>query len=444
MAIDLLIVLVSELILVVKDNNKAYAIYIHDLFSRCKVQKVVLHSLIATVHDMQKRNELAKSFTEDILKFNEVYVTLKERVSNFSEAFQVQILKLLLALVMLEQVVMHQGKTSKPSANNTANSKVLRYLTAYPIPDQPMFLASIVSALKLSEMRHLHSHWTSLITNCLPFLDQSLTTTVLEVTGQLALNLERMAPFYFEDQVVDLGQVPADYVITQLEAITMMYHFCLIQDPGTTAKVSAVSLPTQTNANLGQNQGQQSEILSNLLHVFLSNSDAKALMASSMESSSSLESAKKSLLGTLPRLISCASILWGAIEKAKENKSCVLVGAPKVVKTRLLDLLSPIAHHHSVAFLAAIGITWQEKRSPGSYGLVKQPLPQSNEDQQVLVDMVSAIKTMPVSIVIQTLRQVLKSPPIVSGTQINVEVAVLQFFYAYLAKCSVNQVMDLW
>ena len=88
MAIDLLIVLVSELILVVKDNNKAYAIYIHDLFSRCKVQKVVLHSLIATVHDMQKRNELAKSFTEDILKFNEVYVTLKERVSNFSEALK--------------------------------------------------------------------------------------------------------------------------------------------------------------------------------------------------------------------------------------------------------------------------------------------------------------------------------------------------------------------
>ena len=58
--------------------------------------------------------------------------------------------------------------------------------------------------------------------------------------------------------------------------------------------------------------------------------------------------------------------------------------------------------------------------------------------------MVSAIKTMPVSNVIQTLRQVLKSPPIVSGTQINVEVAVLQFFYAYLAKCSVSQVMDLW
>ena len=98
-------------------------------------------------------------------------------------------------------------------------------------------------------------------------------------------------------------------------------------------------------------------------------------------------------------------------------KSCILVGAPKVVVTRLLDLLSPIAHHHSVAFLSAIGITWQEKRSPGTHGLVKNPLPVCNEDQQILVDMVAAIKTLPVSTVIQTVRQVLKSPPAVSGTR---------------------------
>ena len=128
----------------------------------------------------------------DFFRFNEVYVTLNERVSNFSEAFQVQILKLLLALVMLEQVVMHKGTTSKVSnanASSMTNSKILRYLNDHPVPDQPMFLASIVSALKLDEMRHLHSHWTSLITNCMPFLDHSLTSTVLEVTGQLALNL---------------------------------------------------------------------------------------------------------------------------------------------------------------------------------------------------------------------------------------------------------------
>ena len=124
MAIDLLIVLVSELILVVKDNGRAFAIYINDLFTRCKVQKVVLHSLIASVHDMQK--EKVESFTQDILKFNEIYVSMG--LSNFSEAFQVQILKLLLALVMLEQVVMSQSSTTRKSAGVSLKQTSLRYL----------------------------------------------------------------------------------------------------------------------------------------------------------------------------------------------------------------------------------------------------------------------------------------------------------------------------
>ena len=286
-----------------------------------------------------------------------------------------------------------------------------------------MFLASIVSALKLDNMRHLHSHWTSLVTNCLPFLDQSLTSTVTEVTSQLAENLEKLAPFYEDDgdreseDLEDYGQIPADYVITQMEALTMMYHFCLIEDSGA-AKVS--TLPSSSSTSIGStsspNQASQSEILSNLLHVFLSSSDAKALMASSIDSSTSLESARKVMLGSLPRLVSCASNLWQvAVTKAKENQSCVLVGAPKAVRARILDLLSPIAHHHPVVFLSAVGVTWQEKRSPGSHGLVKNPLPVCNEDQQVLVDLVSAIKTMPVSTVIQTVRQVRKIERLNSG-----------------------------
>ncbi len=51
---------------------------------------------------------------------------------------------------------------------------------------------------------------------------------------------------------------------------------------------------------------------------------------------------------------------------------------------------------------------------------------------------------MPVATVIQTVRLVLKTPPNVSGTKVNVEVSVLQFFYAYLAKCSATQVFESW
>ena len=62
----------------------------------------------------------------------------------------------------------------------------------------------------------------------------------------------------------------------QLEAMTMMYHFCLIEDSGA-AKVS--TLPASSGSSIGSavnsSNQNQSEILNNLLHVFLSSSDAK-------------------------------------------------------------------------------------------------------------------------------------------------------------------------
>ena len=66
---------------------------------------------------------------------------------------------------------------------------------------------------------------------------------------------------------------PPDF---QLEAMTMMYHFCLIEDSGA-AKVS--TLPASSGSSIGSavnsSNQNQSEILNNLLHVFLSSSDAK-------------------------------------------------------------------------------------------------------------------------------------------------------------------------
>ena len=63
------------------------------------MQKVVLHSLLAGINDMRdsprKKDETEKMrFTADVLRFNEIYsnqlgVSASERISNYSEAFQV-------------------------------------------------------------------------------------------------------------------------------------------------------------------------------------------------------------------------------------------------------------------------------------------------------------------------------------------------------------------
>jgi hypothetical protein len=72
-------------------------------------------------------------------------------------------------------------------------------------------------------------------------------------------------------------------------------------------------------------------------------------------------------------------------------------------------------------------------------------LPTCNSEQQIIVDIVSTIKSMPVATIIQTVRQVLKTPPnLEGGGSSNTEVAVLQFFYFYLEKCSPKLVFQSW
>jgi hypothetical protein len=50
---ELLMLICSELIYIVRDSGKGFACYIADLLSRCKVQKVVLHCVLSSVHSMK-------------------------------------------------------------------------------------------------------------------------------------------------------------------------------------------------------------------------------------------------------------------------------------------------------------------------------------------------------------------------------------------------------
>ena len=63
----------------------------------------------------------------------------------------------------------------------------------------------------------------------------------------------------------------------------------------------------------------------------------------------------------------------------------------------------------------------------------------------MIVDIVSAMKSMAVATLVQTVRQVLKKPPkLDAGGSGNAEVALLQFFYFYLEKCAPKQVFQSW
>ncbi|XP_076277872.1 protein DOP1 homolog isoform X2 [Lasioglossum baleicum] len=471
---ELLTLIFSELIPIVRDSGKGFSCYIVDLLTKCKVQKVALHCLVSSVMNMKnahKENEEVFTFTEEIILFNDPVADndvnkCKYRASDHTEAFQIQLLRLLLALIMLEhQCGSQKGEdicaatTSTPSTPTRTVPNImgssLKYVPGAPIPQQPMFLASILSALQLDHMRHLHQFWTTLVTSSLPFMGSSLTGIVTSVIHQLCCNIEHLASYYINEETAtatklqDISTVecclPADYTVTHLEALTFLLHYCLLD---TSQQIGfSFNQPFSGTIQTGIPGANPGQIFNNLIHVFMPSPLSPDLNTSKDKNVANelQQHARRTALSHLPRIIASLSTLWQAVLATKDNEqaSCV-VGSPRIVKHQLLELLSPISFHHGVNFLAAIAVAWHERRQPS--GNSKKVLPEACPNQQVMVHLVSAIRVMPIDTLVQTVHQVVKSPPPIHGVKqdFSLEVSVLELLYVYMQSNTSQSLIESW
>ena len=124
-----------------------------------------------------------------------------------------------------------------------------------------------------AELRELHHHWTGLVVACLPFLGRSLTQTVTSVAGQIWRNLETLAGMCRAAEDTNTSQtVPSDYVLTQLESLSQLLSYCLLDSSASSGGVAATPpLPSSTLA--GAQQQQVPSVVANLFHVFGSSAD---------------------------------------------------------------------------------------------------------------------------------------------------------------------------
>ncbi|XP_067010621.2 protein dopey-1 homolog [Anabrus simplex] len=461
---ELLMLICSELIFIVRDSGKGFACYIADLLSRCKVQKVVLHCILSSVYNMSTTTSDQKlvlsghqrTFTEEIVRFNdpvaehgEVPERCRHRGSEHSEGFQVQLLRLLLALIMLEhQVNLQKGDDSKDSLKIPANQQ--KYVAGVAIPHQPMFLAAILTALKLDHMRHLHQHWTTLVTSALPFMGQSLTLIVMSIVNQLCCNVEKLAKYY--GVCAPNGKqeccLPPDYAVTQLEALTVLCHYCLLDSTQQQSHAFTQQLLGGVSTiHMGIPGANPGQIFNNLVHVFMP-TPLQQELSGSKEKAGQVDqhvTARFTVLSNMPRIIASVAALWQAVMSGQswEQQSSV-PGSPRMVKHQLLEFLSPISLHHGINFLAAIAVAWQERKAVS--GTQNKVVPAANRDQQVLVYLVDSIRVMPIDTLVQTVHQVVKQPPPIQGARqdLSLEVSVLEFFYCYMQTSSGAQLAESW
>ena len=423
-AIEVLVLVFTNLSSLVIDSPRGLAPYVLDLLNKCKVQKCVLHCLLATVHAMRlpgntisnrrSHTSEAKTFTQELLDYNNR--TADGHCLSGQETYLSNAMDLTLALIKLEDALavtkidsLPREGTGTTSKSSTSSS---HYQIGLSIPAQPMFLRVVSSALGQKHTRHLHSAWLHLFTSALPHMGPALPTNCLRLCSLLCVLIEELPKYYTTADKLQLKPIPPDYSITLLTALTTVVHFCLLDpsqspltvSPSATSYVqpsnivsSASSLSTgSASTNAGTQSASSNtpgQILFNLLHVF---SPSGEVMEASLDTSGQdpLTCARRTILSHLPRIVAAVSSLWsvtyseasrnGKIQNGKLytrlNQQC-LAGTSSAVVQQIVAFLSPICHHHTPHFIAAISVVWQSIAEDAHHS---SSLSQSNQSSSSL------------------------------------------------------------
>ncbi|NXC79783.1 DOP1 protein, partial [Cercotrichas coryphoeus] len=434
MSIEILTLLFAELAKVIESSAKGFPSFISDMLSKCKVQKVILHCLLSSIFSAQKWHS-EKTAGKNIVAVEEGFS--EDTLINFSEdefdngsTLQSQLLKVLQRLIVLEHRVM-----TVPEENETVFDFAitdlehigpqqpmtsLQYLHSQPITCQGMFLCAVIRALHQHCACKMHPQWIGLITSTLPYMGKVLQRVVVSVTLQLCRNLDNLIQQYkYETGLSDnrplwmASVTPPDMVLTLLEGITTIIHYCLL-DPSTQ------------------------------YHQLLVNVDQKHLVE-----------ARNGILSILHMIMSSVTLLWSILHLADSSEkttaaaaasiTTINLGSTKNLRQQILELLGPISMNHGVHFMAAIAFVWNERRQNKNTSRTKV-IPAAGEEQLLLVDLVRSISVMRTETVIQTVKEVLKQPPAIAKDKkhLSLEVCMLQFFYAYTQRIPVTSLVDSW
>ncbi|XP_054856507.1 protein dopey-1 [Eublepharis macularius] len=434
MSIEILTLLFAELAKVVESSTKGFPSFISDMLSKCKVQKVILHCLLSSIFSAQKWHS-EKVAGKNIVAIEEGFS--EDSLINFSEdefdngsTLQSQLLKVLQRLIVLEHRVM-----TVPEENETGYDFVmtdlehinpqqpmtsLQYLHSQPITSQGMFLCAVIRALHQHCACKMHPQWIGLITASLPYMGKVLQRVVVSVTLQLCRNLDNLIQQYkYETGLSDsrplwmASVTPPDMMLTLLEGITTVIHYCLL-DPAAQ------------------------------YHQLLVTVDQKHMLE-----------ARSGILSILHMIMSSVTLLWSILHLADSSEkttaaaaasvTTINLGSTKNLRQQILELLGPISMNHGVHFMAAIAFVWNERRQNKNAARTKV-IPAASEEQLLLVELVRSISVMRTETVMQTVKEVLKQPPAIAKDKkhLSLEVCMLQFFFAYIQRIPVSNIVDSW
>ncbi|XP_051481300.1 protein dopey-2 isoform X3 [Apus apus] len=345
---------------------------------------------------------------------------------------QIELLKLLQVLIVLEH---HLRQTHEEQENQPDLSKewqqalnfqqaigAMQYVYPHPITSQGLFVSAVVRGLQPEYGYGMHPAWVGLVTSSLPYFGKSLGWTVAPFVVQICKNLDELVKQYENEAVKTSAKAPAsstskrenvtpDYPLTLLEGLTTIGHFCLLDHPNQTKKLSCLAEP------------------------------------------SNLRNARNAILEELPRIINTISLLWSVIKREDSQKrptdffgttkgsSSVYFKATKTLRTKILDFMNPLTAQLGIQLMTAIAAVWNSKKPHQSKIKI---LPVASASQLILVDLICALNTLKIDTILHLIKEVVKKPSQIKGEEKSslVDIPMLQFSYAFIQRLPVSALQE--
>ena len=216
-SVDLLTSIVWQLVDVVKENGASFGTYISDMFSRCKVQKALLHCLVSTLYYRTGSSAASAQSDTESAEF------AANPASGPSEdrTFQVKLLRLLQAIFILEDCIFvaesyasesagalnASTKAEAPaetSSESKSNQSGQRFVAGKLLASQSMLVSAVLHGLRYDDV-DMHREWLQFVITCLPHMQHELGTWVVPVTEHVCHILERATGFYTKEKQSQKG-----------------------------------------------------------------------------------------------------------------------------------------------------------------------------------------------------------------------------------------------
>ena len=218
---------ISYLLLeIAQDSGRGFSVYVNDLLSRSKIQRIALHCLLSTVYavtgDYRESRELGYYSMVENPNLLETINACDSGGNGRGERspidLQVSLLKFIESLVYLESCIgtenpaggvnggsKSEGKPpgSKYKSHHHHGSNInktppFEYVAFKPIVSQPMFVSAALTVLREKRWTHMHASWIKLLVSCLPKFNRDMSKVIVPVVYQLCANLKSVTKIYRE------------------------------------------------------------------------------------------------------------------------------------------------------------------------------------------------------------------------------------------------------